>query len=265
MASLKNDFTILYGLHPCIAAIKNPNRKIHKIFVKSKDLINILVKEIGISVNYIPIEIVSLSTLERLIEYKNVIHQGIVIKTTPILFHNNFSYLNSLIKYDKICHVAILDNITNPQNIGSILRNCAAFNIDAIITTEKNFPEKENSVLLKAASGAFELIPIIRIKNLQRSIEELKDLGFWIISLSENSNMSLSETLNEIKHLNRIGIVLGNEEVGIRKIILKQSDIITYIQTNSLFKTLNVGVASSISFYELFKKRMELKTNLLPD
>lgn len=225
----------IYGKHPALAALCNPLRKVieicctQEIFAKHKDLIE--------SFKY---KIMTSQQLNSLLP-KEATHQGIALLVLPIA-------LNSLKDVDLSLpdtKIAILDQITDPHNIGAILRSAAAFGIKAIIMTNDNSAE-ESGVVAKTACGALELVPIIRVVNLKSAIELLKKQGFWIIGLDGNAKEFI--TSKALK--GKVAMVLGAEGAGMRRLTTEACDLLVKIPINETMESLNVSTAASIVFYE---------------
>ena len=145
-----------------------------------------------------------------------------------------------------------LDQVTDPQNIGSIMRSCALFNCKGILVAKDNSPDLTPS-LYKAASGATEVVNYFRVTNLKRSISELKKYGYWVYGFDSSVNQKSSN----LKYTKKSILVFGSEGKGIRKLVKKECDEIIKlnIQPNPYYEidSLNVSNAASIALYEFFK------------
>lgn len=220
----------MYGRHAVLSALQNPKRTIKQVlctkevFDTNKDLIN----------KY-PHEIVTHKEFTKILGH-NQNHQGIAAQVATI-FSDNISLLAS---YNKI---VILDQITDPQNIGSIIRSAAAFDIQAVVTLTDNMPQ-ENATIAKAASGTLELVQIITVTNLKHVIDFLKTNGFWVIGLDGNAN----EVLNKSMYSSKLAIILGSEERGLRKLTMECCDYLAKIPISKKVESLNVSAAAAIAF-----------------
>lgn len=225
----------IYGKHPSLAALSNSKRKIIElhcnleIFNSHRSLIECHKHNI-----------VSNNQLNALLP-KDATHQGIVLLVMPIAL----SSLASVDLSSEDSKVAILDQITDPHNLGAIMRSAAAFGIKAIIMTSDNSAE-ENGVVSKTASGALELVPIIRVVNLKAAIEFLKKQSFWIIGLDGSSKEYISSKALKGK----IAIVLGAEGAGMRRLTMESCDLLLSIPICQAMESLNVSTAAAIVFYE---------------
>jgi 23S rRNA (guanosine2251-2'-O)-methyltransferase len=245
--SLKSKPYFIYGKHSVLSALKNPNRSILRAlcieeFTNNKDF-----KKYISSANF---QITSRANLDKLLGTSSV-HQGIAIEVLPITSHDL-----EIIDFNAHQTVVILDQITDQHNFGSILRSAVTFNIKNIIISSTNCV-KENSTLAKTSSGALELVNLIEVVNINQTIETLKKKDFWVIGLDHNAEACL----HEYQAPNKLAIILGSEDQGIRKLTKQKCDTLVKIpilQTN-LIDSLNVSIAASISFYEIFKQRASIK------
>lgn len=229
------NYYYIYGKHPVFSALNNPKRQIKNIlctqmiFDANKKLISAK-----------PYTIVDNDVLSKLVENQH--HQGIAAEVKPI-FSYNIEDIN--IKNPK-CKIAILDQITDPQNIGAIIRSAAAFNIYAIILPLDNSPN-ENGTIAKAACGTLELIKIIKVTNLNSCINYLKRHDFWIIGLTGEANDYFTDELIS----NKIALVFGSEDKGMRRLVQENCDHLAKIPISDKVESLNVSNAASIIFYSL--------------
>ncbi|ASX28232.1 23S rRNA (guanosine(2251)-2'-O)-methyltransferase RlmB [Rickettsia sp. MEAM1 (Bemisia tabaci)] len=230
------NYYYIYGKHPVFSALNNPKRQIEDIlctqmiFDANKKLISSK-----------PYKIVNNDVLSKLLE--NQTHQGIAAKVKPIFSHN-IEDIN--IKNSK-CKIAILDQITDPQNIGAIIRSAAAFNMDAIILPLDNSPN-ENGTIAKAACGTLELIKIIKVTNLNSCINYLKKHGFWVIGLTGEADDYFTDKLISDK----IALVFGSEDKGMRRLVQENCDHLAKIPISDKVESLNVSNAASIIFHSLW-------------
>ncbi len=187
-------------------------------------------------------EIVSNACLENLVGKAN--HQGIVIEVPKN---------NDLVKEIASHHrrVVILDSITDPHNLGAIIRSAVAFGFDTVITGKTN-SAGEGSVVARISSGALEHVNLIKVVNISREILNLKKQGFWIVGLDCNAENSIEHPL---MNSDKIAIVLGSEGFGLRPLISKNCDALVKIpMRNSEIASINVSNAAAIAFYFVSKK-----------
>ena len=221
----------IYGTHPSINALKNPKRQISRVYCLKEQL------EKHPLIKNFPHEITNSNNLEQLA--KTTSHQGIVVKTTKITQY-------ALDLEPSFKKIVILDQITDPQNFGAIIRSAVAFDFDAIIIPKDNSIE-ENSTVAKIASGALEMISIFQVTNLSRAIEDLKNENFWIIGLDGQSN----NQLYDITKFDKIVAIIGSEQKGIRSLIRKNCDLMVKIPINKNIDSLNASNAAAIFFSEI--------------
>jgi 23S rRNA (guanosine2251-2'-O)-methyltransferase len=146
--------------------------------------------------------------------------------------------------------IVVLDQLSDPQNIGAVLRSAAAFGAVAVVIPARGAPP-EAGALAKAASGALERVPLVRAVNLARALDRLKEAGFWICGLDEAAPLSLAETdIGE-----RVAIVLGSEGGGIRRLVRERCDFRARLPTRPAQPTLNVSNAAAVALYELTRGR----------
>ena len=230
----------LWGHHAVLSALKNPKRIIKKLYLTEKnkiymDHLNVLSQH--------PFKILHLNDIDKLFQQQIVTHQGFVLETLPLQKKGLNEVTSSKL-------IVALDQVTDPQNIGAIMRSSKVFGASSIITTKKHSPGETGS-LAKAASGALEYINIVEVTNLASTLTSLSKKGFIIIGLDE-----LGESkMNSIKlddDQPRV-LVMGSEGKGLRRLTKTKCDIMAVIEnkTNDEFFTLNVSASAAISLYQL--------------
>ncbi len=239
---MDNQIDIIMGQHAALAAIENYKRVIislkctKEFFEKNK----FVIENRGISKLYI----VSRKEIDS--EIKNNVHQGILLKCKSL---KQIS-LEEINKNEK--NIVILDSLNDSQNVGSILRTSYLFGIKTIISNKDN-SFKTNPFLIKSASGAFEKINFIEVINLNRTVEKLKKMGYWIVGFDMNAKRNISEVPKDLKKV----LIFGSEGKGIRPLILKNCDFKTKISLkvdDRKIDSLNVSSCVSIALYECLRK-----------
>ncbi len=231
----------IYGKHACLAAISNKSRIIHKIYIteENKNLISIN--------NNSKLEVITSNSRDiSCLLGKDVVHQGITALVSP-LYNNNLESS----KFRENSTLAILDQVTDPHNLGAIIRTAAAFSLSGVIIPSDNSPP-ENAIVAKTSSGALETIPIYRVTNISSSIAWLKKQDFWVIGLDNDSNTMIKQDIFKGKTC----IVLGAEGKGIRKLTKENCDLMVKIPIDTKIESLNVSNAASIAFYEAYLAKL---------
>jgi len=231
----------LYGHHAVKAALANPNRTKTRLFLLTNEPRPQEAK------SDLATTIVDKQTMEKTLP-KGAIHQGIALEVKPL----EPLSLDDIIRQAEektTSTIVILDGVTDPHNIGAILRSMAAFDSDALIVTDKNAPA-ETAAMAKAASGALDIVPLIRITNLARGLEKLKQAGFWIIGMEGTAQKSL----RELDIPKKIAIILGSEGEGMRRLTFESCDFLAKLSISSRMESLNVSNAAAIALYELSYK-----------
>jgi 23S rRNA (guanosine2251-2'-O)-methyltransferase len=155
--------------------------------------------------------------------------------------------------------VLALDQVTDPHNVGAILRSAAAFGVAGVIVTERHAPA-DTGVLAKAASGALEILPQVRAVNLARTLDQLKAAGFWLYGLDEQGDVAIGE----LDLAGRSCIVLGAEGEGLRRLTAEKCDRLVTIPTQAKLAALNVSNAATVAAYEWARRRKDGNFNRGP-
>ncbi len=238
-----NNIERIFGIHACISVLKNRRRKIQKIWC-TKETFNKIKGNVINEKKIEKVEIFHRSDLDK--KVKTTIHQGIVIFCNKLKQNNEIKFIQN----EK--NILILDSLTDSQNVGSIIRSAYIFGIKHIFYNEKN-SFTVNEVLIKAASGAYEKIALIPVKNIVNLVKTLKKYDFWIIGLDKFGRKDITTIDNNMKK----AIVLGSENKGIRNLIKKNCDFLVKIIMHNNDKdidSLNVANAAAVLFYELNRK-----------
>lgn len=238
--------TWIYGPHACLAALNNPERNITRIlFTKST------ADELDHQVEQYPVtpEIVDRNTIEAVLP-PDCVHQGVAILVTPLPFVDVLDVASALDASTPAVFLA-LDQANDPRNIGAILRTAAAFGVSGIILPDRGSPE-ESGTMAKAAAGALEVVPLLRVTNLVRTLEELNQHGFWSIGLDGSAKQSVSE----MDLSGRIVLVLGAEGRGLRRLTRETCDHLTRIPISEAMESLNLSNAAAITLYEVARQKI---------
>ncbi len=231
--SEEND--LIYGVHPVTEALSNPRRNLVSLKA-SKNAADRLADEIGRA--RVPFEIVHPRELDRKLgEY--AVHQGLLLEAKPLAQPR-------LDQIEKSGIIVLLDQVTDPHNVGAILRTCAAFRVTALVTTARHSPEG-SGVLYKAASGAYEHVPYVKVTNLSRAMAELKDYGFRIAGLDSEA----PGLLQDLDPAPPLAVVMGAEGKGLRQLTRDSCDQLVRLDLNGPIRSLNVSNACAVALYAL--------------
>jgi len=223
----------LYGLHTVRAALDNKERRNIKLSVTQNALARL---EIDPETLGIPVEMVAPHDIDKLLG-PDAIHQGVMLETRPLPVRRLEALKDSPL-------LLVLDQVTDPHNVGAIMRSAVAFNAGAVITTQRHSPT-ESGVMAKSASGALELIPYIQITNLADAVGELHKLGFVTIGLDSGGPAPLEGTFTGEK----VALVLGSEGKGLRQKTRETVNALARLDMPGAIKSLNVSNAAAIALY----------------
>lgn len=243
---LDNRF-ILYGLHAVEAALLNKKRVIEKLYITDDHpfFSHSDIKEPFSKVNK---EIKTRAQLDDLAG-AGAVHQNVVAKIQPLQKFTLEEHLKALDLEEKNLYI-MLDQVSDPHNIGAIMRSACAFGARGIIVQDKNAPEL-NATIAKIACGSADKIDYISVTNLARSLETLKENGFWSVALDERGEKDIDQTVKGIENL---VLVMGAEGPGLRPLVRKNCDLMAKLPTIDEFWSLNVSNAAAIALYEAFKR-----------
>ncbi len=241
----------IYGIQPVKESLLAGRRKIHCLFISvgrhGEAIENI--KEIAEKLD-IPIKIIDRIEIEKLVKHKK--HQGVVAKVEPL---QEIS-LDDLIETSKQSSqdplLVVLDCIEDPRNLGAISRSCLAFGAHCIIIP-KDRSADISATAIKASAGALEYLPFIKVTNLARTIEVLKNNGIWIVG----TEMKASTTIWDADLRGPLCLVIGGEGKGMRRLIREKCDFTVSIPINAGINSLNASTAASICLYEIIRQRKE--------
>jgi 23S rRNA (guanosine2251-2'-O)-methyltransferase len=232
----------IYGNHAVLAALDNPQRRIRRLLQVNPDAEK---AARGGSDRPLPRwETVDRGILDRVAGRESV-HQGIAAQVEPLPEIDVEDIAASAADRPE-AKIVILDQVTDPHNVGAILRSAAAFGALAVLLTERN-AAPESGVLAKAASGALEIVPLVRVTNLARAMEQLKAAGFWCAGLAAEGE----RTLAEARLSGRVALCLGAEGAGLRRLTRTHCDLLVKLPTKGPIDHLNVSNAAAVALYEL--------------
>jgi len=225
----------LWGRHAVEAALKNPERSHRKLWA-TREGVESLDGELPAD---FPIEWAQPADLARLVA-RDAPHQGLVLECEPL----PDLFLDDVLEGDPSRPILVLDQVTDPHNVGALMRTAAAFDACAVVTQDRHAPP-ESGTLAKSASGALEIVPWIRVVNLARALEEIAEAGYWRIGLAGDAPATLAEALPA----GPVALVLGAEGEGMRHNIKEHCDALARLPISEAMESLNVSNAGAIALY----------------
>ena len=242
--NIPNNAINIYGNHPAKSALLSSNRSCYLLCTTEKKFDywnNFLIN------NKVNIKIVLLETFELNNLSNSNNHQGVVVFSSKIIKKKLSEYLKKL--SSKKTKILILDQLTDPQNVGSIIRSAFAFNFDAVCLLKNNSPIETPS-LIKASAGEIDNIQILEIGNLVQEIKILKKQNFFIYGLDGGGKIKIQEfDIND----NRIALIIGAEGKGLRNLTKQNVDKLAKIDINPKCNSLNAANAAAVAMYEISK------------
>jgi len=223
-----------WGKHAVAAALDNPDRKVLRAWA-TRETAGFMQfpKDVQVTLAEAP-------DLGRLVP-NDAPHQGVVIELEPL----EEAWLDDVLgQAPERAVLLVLDQVTDPHNVGAILRSAAAFGAIGIVTQDRHSPP-ESGALAKAASGALERVPWVRVVNLARSLEEIGEAGFWRIGLAGEADTDLKDALGSP----RVALVLGAEGSGMRQNTREHCDAIARLPIGDAIESLNVSNAAAVALY----------------
>ena len=233
----------LYGTHAVAAALANPARRLRRLMLteEAEHAIAATLKKPWA----VPGERTDRARLDQLLG-RETVHQGVALLADPLAPPSLAAVL------ERPGPVLVLDQVSDPRNVGAILRSAAAFGAAAVIAQERNAPE-ESGALAKAASGALETVPLLRAVNIARTLVALKAAGCWVVGLDAGGGVLSGPSLAQ----RRVALVVGHEGEGLRRLTRDTCDEIAGIAmpgSTARLDSLNVSAATAIALYELGKR-----------
>jgi 23S rRNA (guanosine2251-2'-O)-methyltransferase len=229
----------LYGLHAVRAALRNSQRNVKRVLLTEQAMAT-LGRPILARVRH---ETTSVDAVARVLP-GGAVHQGAALLCAPLPKRDIDEVLSADSGKRRIA--LVLDQISDPRNVGAILRSAAAFGVSAVIVQDRHAPP-ESGVLAKSASGALDIVPYLQVVNIARALDELGKLGFWRVALTGDGEQTLREAVSG----NDVAIVVGSEGSGIRRLVRERCDTAAFIPIEDQMESLNVSNAAAIALYEM--------------
>ena len=242
----KRSFFVV-GKHAVIEALKNPNRKVLRLFLTEESKKNI--HRENTKTNLIKDIKVYFKTKKELDKYtgnEEILHQGYVAE----IEHLEELVLKDFIKDKNNLTFACLNEVTDPRNIGSIIRSAASFNVDGIIIKERHFPE-ESKLMYKSASGCMDHINIFKVANINSTLKFLREKNYWVYGFDAQSKKSFTEVDWKGNNI----LLFGSEGFGIKKHTEKYTDFLVKIEMKKNIESLNISNSAAIVFHHLMKSK----------
>ncbi len=249
----------LFGIHAVAAALANPRRRLHRLLhtAEAADHHRGILESARQRRPHPPsVEPAERSTLDRLLP-PGAVHQGLASQVEPLPPADLYGVCDDLREVERAVLV-VLDQVTDPHNVGAILRSAAAFGAAAVVLTERH-GARESGVLAKSASGALEHVPLVQVTNLSRAMATLKEAGFWCVGLAADA----PQTLAAARTGGRVALLLGAEGSGLRRLTREHCDLLVRLPTRGPIGQLNVSNAAAVALYELGRDLPELPSTAL--
>ena len=238
----KTSFFIV-GQHAVIEALKNPKRKVLKVFLTEESKKNIHRKNPKKNLlNDVKVYFKTKKELDKYSTKENLLHQGYVAE----IEHLERPILKNFIKNRENLTLVCLDGVTDPRNIGSLIRSAAAFGVDGIIIKERSFPN-ESKLMFKAASGAIEYTNIFEVSNINSTLKNLKDKNFWVYGFDGKGEKNFTD----IEWKGNCILLFGSEGSGMHQHTSKYADFLVKIDINKKIESLNISNSAAIVFHHL--------------
>ncbi len=235
------------GRHAVIGALKNPGRRVIKIFLTEESKKNIhkqsphknLLKDIKVFFK-------TKKELDKYCRSEDILHQGYVAE----IEHLENPELKEFIRGKNNLTFVCLDEVTDPRNIGSLIRSAASFNIDGLIVKERHFPS-ESKLLYKSASGCVEYLNIFQVSNINTTLKYLRDKNFWVYGFTANSDKNFTD----VRWTGNNVLLFGSEGHGLKQHTEKYTDFSVKININKNVESLNISNSAAIVFHHINQQK----------
>lgn len=240
----------IYGRHAALAALLNPDRAISRIVAAPGQIeeITAALRAKGAPADRPKPETLDRREIEALLP-RDAVHQGMAVLVQP-LPQQAIEDICAAAQDAQSALIMVLDQATDPHNIGAVLRSAAAFGAQAVVVQDRNAPEVTGA-LAKAASGALETVPLVVATNLSRALEQLQAAGFWCLGLDGEA----PTLIGDADLSGRVALVLGAEGAGLRRLVKEHCDVLVRIPIQSGMESLNLSNAAAVALYEAARRR----------
>jgi 23S rRNA (guanosine2251-2'-O)-methyltransferase len=243
----KRSFFIV-GKHAVLEALKNPNRKVLSVFLTEESKKNIHRENQNLLKN-IKVYFKNKKELDKYAGNENILHQGYVAE----IEHLEDLVIKEFIINKVNLNFACLDEVTDPRNIGSIIRSAASFNLNGIIVKERHFPN-ESKLMYKSASGCMEHVNIFKVSNINTILKFLREKNFWVYGFNAKSKKNFLDVDWKGNNV----FLFGSEGFGIKKHTEKYTDFSVKIEINQKIESLNISNSAAIVFHHVMRRKIEL-------
>jgi len=236
---------VLFGKHAVRSALDNPRRRFIRLMATQKALAELgpLPEDIKVGRN---VDIMDVRDLSMFVPH-DAVHQGVVLECHPL---DDVHLLDICETSSDRSVILVLDQVTDPHNVGAILRSAAAFGADAIVTQDRN-SAPESGTLAKSSSGGLEVVPWAQVVNLARALDVIADAGYWRIGLDGTADLELADALPTGK----LCLVLGAEGRGLRPNTAQHCDTLAKLPMTGKVESLNVSNAAAVSLYVAMQRK----------
>lgn len=241
--SASNGTYWLYGQHAVLAALGNEERVIRRATFSKSALTG---TENLFKKRRLQAEIVDGGFFDKILP-SDAVHQGMALQVMPLKALDIEDILDEAAQDGQKRPILVLDQVTDPHNIGAILRSAAAFGARCVVVTRHHAPE-ETAVMAKSASGALEIVPYVQVGNLVQAIDKIKKRGFWVAGMDGEAKV----TLKQAKLAGDTCLIMGAEGKGLRRLTAEHCDLLVKLPMSNAMESLNVSNAAAITLYELF-------------
>ena len=243
---------LIWGRHAAAAALANPRRVVRRITLTA-DATDALAAMLAPLTNSrraaLPPPTLADRDAVAALCPEGAVHQGVVLTVAPLPGFDLTALLARLAP-PAPCLLLVLDQVTDPRNVGAILRSAAAFGVDGVVLPDRHAPP-ETGTLARAASGALDVVPLVRVGNLARALDSLKESGVWLYGLDSEA----PETLGAVDMPGRMALLLGAEDSGLRRLTREACDALLRLPTQPPVASLNVSNAAAVALFAARQRR----------
>ena len=238
----------IVGKHPVIEALRNTRRKVLRVFLteESKKTINLENQNINLLKN-VKVYFKTKKELDKYCKNEQILHQGFVAEIEKLQYPN----LKDFIKGNNNINLVCLQGVTDPRNIGSVIRSAASFDIDGLIVKDRNFPEVSKS-MYKSSSGSIEYMNIFKVPNINTTLKFLRENNFWVYAFESNAKKDFTDIPWKGNNI----LLFGSEGSGINQKTNKYVDFNVNIKINDKIESLNVSNSAAIVFHYIKKLKL---------